>query len=199
MPPLILVVRQTRLSQRLQSTRLRAIPSSVIEHIHGCCVTMVIVILAFPPSFVFLSISAGLSFLDLLSKLFAISPPSSLAISARRRLLTTEHGFSIVMSLVDAKRSRCLISNQDLWALLPNPRVRTKTQEPCSFSLCSANLRSPFLSAATMSSLSAIHVPRSQTMTVPPPYCIFTIQRAIRLSLLLRQAFCHQRIIKIRA
>jgi hypothetical protein len=39
---------------------------------------MVIVILAFHPSFVFLSISAGLSFLDLLSKLFAISPPSSL-------------------------------------------------------------------------------------------------------------------------
>src|SRR5262245_45558953 len=64
---------------------------------------------------------------------FSTSPPSSRAISASRRLLTTERGFSVAMSLLDAKRSRCLMSSQDLSGLAPKPRVRTSTHEPRSF------------------------------------------------------------------
>src|SRR5215469_18894837 len=45
---------------------------------------------------------------------FAVFPPSSRAISARRRLLKTDRGSLLVMSSVEANRSRCLIRSQDL-------------------------------------------------------------------------------------
>src|SRR5262249_25529609 len=56
---------------------------------------------------------------------FATSPPSSPAISTRSLLLVTDRGSSTVTSRLAAKRSRCLISSQELRALLPNPLVRT--------------------------------------------------------------------------
>src|SRR6266567_2926476 len=101
---------------------------------------------------------------------FSTSPPSSLAISARRRLLTADLGRSAVTSFVEAKRSRCLISSQDLSALPPKPRVRTSTHEPRSFAPLRVNLRSPLFSAPSTSLLSAVQVPLSHTITVPPPY-----------------------------
>src|SRR5450631_127136 len=98
------------------------------------------------------------------------SPPPSFAICDRRRLEIAERGFSWAISALDAKSSRCLINNQDVFVLLPKPRVRTSAHEPFSFLPCSVNFKSPFSSAAATSGLSADQVPLSQTITVPPPY-----------------------------
>src|SRR5262249_19435122 len=101
---------------------------------------------------------------------FPTSPPASRAISASSRLLSTDRGCSASTSTFDANPSRCLINNQLLSARLPYPRVRTSAHEPRSFFPCRANLKSPFVNAASTSALSGVHVPLSHTITVPPPY-----------------------------
>ena len=52
------------------------------------------------------------------------------------------------------------------------PFVRTSTQSPSSFSPCSRNLKSPFANPSTGSAIGS-HVPRSHSITVPPPYSPF--------------------------
>ena len=99
-------------------------------------------------------------------------PPSSRAISARRRFETAERGLAKVMSSLEAKASRCLMRSQ---AGFPEvcenaPRARTRAQEPFSFVPRSVNFRSPFLRLASTSESSGTHVPLSQIMTVPAPY-----------------------------
>src|SRR5580658_1089979 len=101
---------------------------------------------------------------------FSTSPPPSRAISARSLLLTMECGFSMATSFVEVYWSRCLISSHDFPELLPQPCVRTNTQEPFNFLPWSANFRSPFVRAALTSGDSGVQVPSSHTMTVPPPY-----------------------------
>ena len=76
--------------------------------------------------------------------LLATLPPSSRAMSARRRPVSADFGCAIVISLFEAYRSRCLISSQDFPAFRPYPRVRTNTQDPCNFFPRSANFSSPF-------------------------------------------------------
>ena len=61
---------------------------------------------------------------------FATSPPDARAISASSLPLETDLGSSTVMSFGLAYSSRCLMSSQDSFVELPNPRVRTSTQEP---------------------------------------------------------------------
>src|SRR5277367_1271735 len=101
---------------------------------------------------------------------FSTSPPPSRAISARSLLLTMERGFSMAISFVEVNGSRCLISSHDFPELLPQPCVRTSTQEPFNFLPWSVNFKSPFVSAAFTSADSGVQVPSSHTMTVPPPY-----------------------------
>src|SRR5271168_4238509 len=93
----------------------------------------------------------------------ATLPPSSL-------LLTIERGLSTATSFVEVYWSRCLISSHDFPELLPQPCVRTSTQEPFNFLPWSVNFRSPFARAAFTSGDSGVQVPSSHTMTVPPPY-----------------------------
>jgi hypothetical protein len=78
---------------------------------------------------------------------------------------TTDFGRATVRSTVaEACASRCLIRSH--W----RSRMRTSTHEPFSFRPWSRIFRSPFASARSTSGLSGSHVPRSQIMTVPPPY-----------------------------
>ena len=60
----------------------------------------------------------------------------------------TERGSSSAMSPSVAASSRCLMSSH---CRLAAPRVRTRTQLPCSFFPCRVNLSSPFFSAWPMS------------------------------------------------
>ena len=73
------------------------------------------------------------------------------------------------MSSVEANASRCLRSSHCGFPASVR-RVRTSTHEPRSFFPRSANLSSPLASAASTSGTSGVQVPRSQTITVPPPY-----------------------------
>src|SRR5664279_317926 len=101
---------------------------------------------------------------------FSTSPPSSIAISVSSRFDTTERGRVSAMSSPEAKSSRCLIRSHAGRFGEPQPFVRTRTHEPFSFSPSRVNVRSPFSRAAPTSGDSGAHVPRSHTMTVPPPY-----------------------------
>ena len=69
-----------------------------------------------------------------------------------------------------ANSSASLNSNQlsPAYLLL---RLFTRFQPPLSFSPWSSNLRCP-LANASSASVFGVHVPRSQTMTVPAPYCL---------------------------
>src|SRR5262245_32339775 len=73
-----------------------------------------------------------------------------------------------------ANRSALFTSSQlrDDWEF---PAMRTSDHEPRSFLPLSANLILPARNAACGSSPSGIHVPRSHSITVPPPYCPFGI------------------------
>src|SRR5450830_790840 len=101
---------------------------------------------------------------------FSMSPPSSIAISVSSRFDTTERGRVSAMSSSETKSSRCLMRSHAGRFGEPQPFVRTRTHEPFSFSPSSVNLRAPFSRAASTSGDSGAHVPRSHTMTVPPPY-----------------------------
>src|SRR5262245_34530218 len=90
--------------------------------------------------------------------------PAARAMPAIVRRDTTESGRFRVTSSVETKRSRCLMRSH--WRL----RVRTSTHEPRSLLPWSANLRSPLARAAVTSATSGIQTPRSQIITVPPPY-----------------------------
>ena len=72
------------------------------------------------------------------------------------------------MSTAPDQSSRCLISNQLRPSPYDGPFVRISAQEPFSLKPLSVNLRSPFFSAASMST-SGVHVPRSHSMTMPAP------------------------------
>ncbi len=101
---------------------------------------------------------------------FSTSPPSSIAIWVRSLFERTDRERVSATSSSEAKSSRCLMRSHVAFEEPPQPFVRTRTQEPFSFSPWSVNLRSPFFRAASTSGLSGVQVPRSQTMTVPPPY-----------------------------
>ena len=64
-----------------------------------------------------------------------------------------------------------LVQDEPLLTRSPLRSVRTSTKRPRSFSPCRSRCSSPASEAAAGSSLSSrSHVPRSQTMTSPPPY-----------------------------
>src|SRR5664279_3098461 len=65
---------------------------------------------------------------------FSTSPPSSSAISVRRRFETTDRGRDSETSSSDAKASRCLMRSQEGFFDEPQPFVRTRTHDPLSFS-----------------------------------------------------------------
>src|SRR5450631_2979531 len=65
---------------------------------------------------------------------FSTSPPSSRAISVRRRFETTERGRDSATSSSDAKASRCLMRSHEGFVEEPHPFVRTRTHDPLSFS-----------------------------------------------------------------
>jgi hypothetical protein len=62
-----------------------------------------------------------------------------------------------------------LINNQLRPDVSRGPRVFTSTHDPFNFTPSSVNFKSPFLSAASTSSLSGVQVPRSHNMTMPAP------------------------------
>src|SRR5438552_9738233 len=96
---------------------------------------------------------------------FATSPPSSRAIPASSRRVSTERGFAVAMSTAAALRSLRFIRSH-----LRSP-VRTSVHDPLSFFPLSVKTMRPLRNASSkLSSPSNRYVPMSQTMTVPPPY-----------------------------
>src|SRR6059058_4708968 len=96
---------------------------------------------------------------------FATSPPSSRAIPASSRRVSTDRGFAVAMSTAVALRSRRFIRSH-----LRSP-VRTRVHEPLSFFPLSVKTMRPVRRASSkLSSPSNRYVPMSHTMTVPPPY-----------------------------
>src|ERR1700691_6667918 len=87
------------------------------------------------------------------------------------RLDSTDRALPLVTSCKDAYLSLCLIRSHADRVDLLKPLVRTSTQEPFNFEPCNVNLSSPFLRHSSTSGFSDCHVPRSHTITVPPPYC----------------------------
>src|SRR5205823_13456866 len=86
-------------------------------------------------------------------------------------LLFTLSGANSAMSTSPAQSSRCLMSSHDRSPPPDHlPLVRTSTHEPFSLMPSSVNFRSPFFSAASTSSTSGVHVPRSHSITMPAPY-----------------------------
>ena len=61
------------------------------------------------------------------------------------------------------------LDKPDFWYTLSAPLVRTRTHDPLSLYPSSVNLTSPFFRAASTSSTSGVHVPRSHSITMPAP------------------------------
>src|SRR5438552_1133460 len=96
---------------------------------------------------------------------FATLPPSSRAIPASSRRVSTERGFAVAMSTAAAPRSLRFIRSH-----LRSP-VRTSVHDPLSFFPLSVKTMRPLRNASSkLSSPSNRYLPMSQTMTVPPPY-----------------------------
>src|SRR5262249_54797962 len=98
--------------------------------------------------------------------------PLPSAISGMERPLTTESGISSSTSASFALRAHSsfdLISSQLSFVSWGRRCMRTRCQLPCSFSPSSVKVRLPFLRPRCGSS-SGCQRPRSQIITVPPPY-----------------------------
>ena len=99
-----------------------------------------------------------------------MSPPSSRAISTSNRFDFTERGSASATSVDVAHSSRCLMSSHATRFCPARARRRTRTHEPCSFWPNSVSFNCPAWKAPSTSELSGFQVPRSQIITVPPPY-----------------------------
>src|SRR5919106_493141 len=103
---------------------------------------------------------------------------SSARMSSKSPSLLTLFGANSVISRSPAQSSRCLISSQLRAPSEPvggrapgyRPPVRTRTHEPLSLYPFSVNFKSPFLRAASTSATAGVHVPTSQSRTIPAPY-----------------------------
>src|ERR1044071_8553966 len=104
--------------------------------------------------------------------------------SAKSPSLFTLSGANSAMSTGPDHSSLCLMSSHDVLPPLspsgepegpplrgedPHPRRRTSTHDPFSLKPSRVNFRSPFLSAASTSSVSAVHVPLPHSITIPAP------------------------------